>query len=215
MKVLIYFILPFLLCVARLDAQQLYASAGVTVSNFDYKNTQGETLSNLLSVSNGHMQAGYREGLDRRDAFYLNLGASYTGYGAIGSDIVLNNFFEYDVDYVGLSAGLELRLFSLRDFNFMLTSAISGEYLLRGTQTLNNQVFDLRGQEEFQSFNFFVRAGPEGQYPISRSSKLIVRYSYGRSLGIISQGDDETLNINAHQFSIGLLINLPSCNCDY
>lgn len=207
----------FILClfVSTAKAQQLFARSGVTISNFDYQNTQGETLSNLLGVSKGHLQAGYREGLDRGDRFYLALGASYTGYGAIGSDIILDNYFEYDVDYLGASAGLEIRLFSLRDFNFMLTAQLSGEYLLRGTQTLNNQVFDLRGQDEFQSFNFFYRAGPEGQYPISRSSKLTFRYSYGRSLGLLSQGDDETLNINAHQFSIGLLVSLPGCNCNY
>lgn len=207
--------LVFLLLSFETEAQQLFAKAGVTVSNFDYQNSQGEPLSNLLSVSNGHIAAGYREGLDRNDVFFLRLQASYVGYGAIGSDTILDNFFEYDLNYVGVGVGLDVRLFSLRDFNFLFTPTLSGEYLLRGTQTLNNQVFDLRGQEEFQSFNFFLRLGAEGQYPVSRSSKLTLGYNYGRSLGIISQGDDETLNINTHQFSIGLLINLPSCNCDY
>lgn len=215
MKSFLYTGLLVLTFQVEIVAQQIYAKGGVTLSNFDYQDSQGGTLSNLLSVSKGHLAAGYREGLDRNDTFFLRLGASYSGYGAIGSDPLLDNFFEYDLNYIAAGVGFDVRLFSLRDFNFLFTPTLSGEYLLRGTQTLNNQVFDLRGQEEFQSFNFFLRLGVEGQYPVSRSSKLTLGYNYGRSLGIISQGDDETLNINTHQFSIGLLVNLPNCNCDY
>ncbi len=215
MKAVLYFVLlSFILC-NEINGQQLFANAGVTASNFDYQNTQGQTLNNLLAVSNGHIVSGYRTGLDRREAFFLRLAASYNAYGAIGSDAILDNYFEWDLDFIGAGVGLDVRLFRLRDFNFMFTTTLTAEYLLRGTQTINNQVFDLRGEQEFQAFNFFFRAGPEGQYPISRSSKLTLRYTYGTSLGLISQGDDETLNINAHQFAIGILINLPSCNCNY
>lgn len=208
-------IICFFLWKNQVNAQQLYAEGGITTTRFVYADAQGGTLSNLLVVSKGHLGAGYRFPINRRKTFFARLGGSYTSYGAIGSDPILDNYFEYDVNYLGANLGIDVQLFRLREFRFLLRGSFSGETLVLGTQTLNNQVFNLSGNEEFNNLLFFVRGGPEGQYPISRYAKLTLHYSYGTSLGIAAQGDDETLNFNIHQFSIGIVLNFPSCNCSF
>lgn len=196
-------------------AQQLFAEGGITTTTFKYKDSKGSTLTNLLPVSKGHLNTGYRFPVNRNKTVLLRLMAGYTSYGAIGSDPILDNYFEYDVNYLSGGFGIDAQIFRLREFRFLLRTSFASETLILGTQTLNNQVFDLKGNDEFNNLLFFIRAGPEGQYPISRYSKLTLHYSYGKTIGIAAQGDDEALNYNIHQFSIGILINLPSCNCSF
>lgn len=200
-----------------MKSQQIYAEAGTTISSFHYKNSQGESLENLLSKPNTYFEMGYREILNRRQTVHLSIGATYNGYGAIGSDRVLDNYFEYDVTYIGLVAGLEHRLFRIRDFSFYMKGSVSVEFLLRGTQTINNQVFNLVGEDQFNQHIFFTRGSVGMQYPISNNSLFFANYTYGKTV-LIGQGNatgQEELKLSTHQFGIGIIISLPLCNCSY
>lgn len=203
------------LVVFKCYSQQLFVELGKSNSGFDYKNSQGQPLDNLLSKSNTYMEIGYRDVLNKNQTLYLSVAAIYSGYGAIGSDRVLNNYFEWDVSYLGLNTGLDVRLFRLRDFSFFLRGRVSVEYLIRGTQTLNDQVYNLVGEAEFNNYIFFTRAGLAMQYPISRSTALVAGYTYGKTVLINGNktSDQESLKLNNHQFGIGFVVNLPSCNC--
>ncbi|OZV67535.1 outer membrane beta-barrel protein [Winogradskyella aurantia] len=195
--------------------QQLYIELGTTVSSFDYENSQGQPLDNLLSTSKGYFGMGYRQSINDANTLFLLLGATYNNYGAIGSEASVDNFFEWDVSYLGVKAGLGIKLFELRDLTFFLNTSIATEFLVRGTQTINNDVFNLVGEEEFNNTIFFFRGGLEMQYPISRSTALFVGYNYGSSVLISSGENSEKLNLKAHQFGLGFIINLPKCYCSY
>ena len=73
-------------------SQQLYIEAGKTMSSFDYKNADGNTLDNLQATSQSFMTIGYRNEILIKNLCY-SLGASYASYGAIGSDNIVGNFF--------------------------------------------------------------------------------------------------------------------------
>ncbi|APY07598.1 hypothetical protein BWZ20_04475 [Winogradskyella sp. J14-2] len=195
--------------------QQLYFGFGTTISSFDYENSQGQPLGNLLSKSKTHYGMGYRQKLNAGNTLFLSLGATYNNYGAIGSESSVDNFFEWDVSYLGLKAGLGVKLFELRDLTFLANASVASEFLIRGTQTINNDVFNLVGEDEFNNNILFFRGGVEMQYPISRSTAIYVEYSYGRSVLINSDENAEKLKLNAHQFGLGFIINLPKCYCSY
>ena len=195
--------------------QQLYFELGTTVSSFDYQNSQGNSLDNLLSKSKSYYGMGYRQSINDSKSLYLSLGATYNNYGAIGSESSVDNYFEWDVSYLGLKAGLGIKLFELRDLTFLANVSIASEFLIRGTQTINNDVFNLVGEEEFNNNILFFRGGVEMQYPISRSTAIFVGYNYGKSVLISSGENAEKLKLNAHQFGIGFIINLPKCYCNY
>lgn len=196
-------------------SQQLYFELGTNVSTFDYENSQGQPLSNLLSTSKAYYGMGYRQPINERRTLFLSLGASYNSYGAIGSESSIDNFFEWDVSYLGLNAGLGIQLFKLRDLVFLANASVAYEFLIRGTQTINNDVFNLVGEEEFNNSILFLRGGLEMQYPLSKWSAIFVKYAYGQSALINSGDSNESLNLSTHQFGIGFLINLPRCYCDY
>lgn len=196
-------------------SQQLYFELGTTVSVFDYKNSQGRPLDNLLSQSKSYYGMGYRQAINSNETLFLSMGASYNSYGAIGSENSVDNFFEWDVSYLGLKVGLGIKLFELRDLTFLANVSVASEFLIRGTQTINNEVFNLVGEEEFNNTIFFFRGGVEMQYPISRSTAIFVAYSFGRSVLLNSPEVAESLKLNAHQFGLGFIINLPKCYCSY
>lgn len=201
-----------LLCASVASGQQMYVELGTSVTSFDYQNSQGQTLDNLLSKPGLGLAGGYRDDLIR-DKLFLRIGAVYNHYGAAGSDRRLDNFFEWEVNYLGPMAGLDYKLFQFREFYFYMRGNASLEFLVRGTQTINNQLFNLVGEDEFNSSILFIRAGFEMQYPISRNTKLSVNYQYGRTSLLQNNNDDETLQFSANQFSVGLVISLPNCNC--
>ncbi len=195
--------------------QRLYFEIGTTVSSFDFENSQGQALDNLLSTSKSYYGMGFRQRINSAETLFLSLGATFSSYGAIGSEDSIDNFFEWDVSYLGLRLGLGIKLFQLRDLTFLANASLSPEFLIRGTQTLNNRVFNLVGEEEFNNIILFFRGGVEMQYPISRSTAISIGYSYGKS-ALVNTGDArESLNLNAHQFGVGFIINLPNCRCDF
>lgn len=197
--------------------QQMFFEVGSTISAFEYKNSQGESLDNLQSKSNNYLVLGYRRILNNNQTLAFSMALTYNGYGAIGSDRTLDNYFEWDVNYAGLNAGLDYRLFRIRDFSFFVKGSVSVEFLIRGNQTINNQVYNLVGEDEFNNNIFFTRGHFFVQYPISRNTSIQAGYSYGKTV-LIGKGnsqDNETLKLNAHQIGIGLVINLPNCNCSF
>lgn len=195
--------------------QQLYIELGTTVSSFDYENSQGQPLNNLLSKSKTYYGFGYRQSLNFNKSVFFSLGASYNNFGAIGSEGSVDNYFEWDLSYLGLEAGLGIKLFQLRDLTFLVNASVAYEFLIRGNQTINNDVYNLVGENEFNNSIFFVRGGVEMQYPISRNTALYVGYTYGKSVLINNAENAEKLNLNAHQFGLGFIINLPKCYCSY
>ena len=122
-------------------SQQLYMEYGSTISTFDYENSQGQPLDNLLSKSRSYFGMGYRKVINSNRSLFLSIGASYSSYGAIGSENSIDNYFEWDVSYLGIKGGLELKVLELRDLTFFINGSVASEFLIRGNQTINNDVF--------------------------------------------------------------------------
>lgn len=196
-------------------SQQLYMEYGSTISSFDYENSQGQPLDNLLSKSKSYFGMGYRHTLNKAKTIFLRGGVNYNNYGAIGSENSVDNYFEWDVSYLGIKGGTDIKLFQYNDFRFFANGSVAYEFLVRGTQTINNDVFNLVGEPEFNNNILFLRAGISMQYPISTSMAIVAGYNYGSSILINSGISAEKLKINAHQFGIGFIINLPTCYCDF
>ncbi len=201
------FVLLLLLLTATTiaTAQQLYVEAGKTMSSFNYKNLQGNSLNNLQATTHSFMVIGYRDQLFTKN-LNLSLGATYTGYGAIGSDDVVGNFMEWDVNYAGLNVGLDYNLFHIKKASVYVKGALLAAFFVQGTQTLNNSVIDLKNNNDFDSTLFTMQVGAGFSHPISENLSFYVQYVYGKSLDMAS-GDTE-LKIVSNQVGFGLLINI-------
>lgn len=205
---LLFFMAPYIF------GQVIYSEIGQTISSFNYKNSAGGTLGNLQSGTNTYLGLGYKFPL-KEDKTNIILGSLYSNYSALGSDAVTDNYFEWDVSYIGVNVGAEYRFARSREFVFFIKATASLEYLLRGVQTLNNQVFKLSGEDEFDNLISTPRIGLGVQYPISNKAALYVQYQYGYSFSLINSNpdDSEKLSISTHNIGIGIVIKLPGCNC--
>lgn len=211
----ILLVLLFIGCASYGYSQQLYMEYGSTISSFDYKNSRGERLNNLLAQSKSYFGMGYRHPLNKAKTIFLRGGINYNNYGAIGSESSVDNYFAWDVSYLGIKGGTDVKLFQWNDLVFFANGSVASEFLVRGNQTINNDVFNLVGEEEFNNNILFLRAGISMQYPISSSTAIVAGYNYGSSILISSGISAEKLKLNAHQFGIGFIINLPTCYCDF
>ena len=194
------------------NSQQLVLETGKAITSFDYKNSQGKELDNLQSTSQNYMYVGYRTNI-LKEFIQASLGVNYSTYGAIGSDTNVNNYFEWETSYLGLNIGLDFKLFKIKKFNFYVKGAFSSEFIIQGTQTLNNTVYDLVGEDDFDQTNYFFRAGTFIDYPILENVKLFIQYMGGKSKQMrssVSNIDQEKLRLVTHNFGFGLFINLKS-----
>ena len=197
-------------------SQLLYAEWGQTISSFDYENSAGGTLGNLQSKTGSYFNVGYQFQLPG-DKMTIGLGAVFNTSGAVASDALLDNYFNWDVSYAGIQTGLTFYFARSKSFQFYVKPTVSFEYLIRGTQTLNNQVFDLTGETEFDNFILVPRLGVGLQYPISNKAAIHLNYNFGRSFSLMDSNpeDDENLNMNMHNIGLGIIIQLPGCNCAF
>ena len=212
-----FVVLIAMLCLSNsMNSQLLYAEWGQTFTSFDYENSAGGTLENLQSQITSYLHAGYQFQLPG-DKVTLTLGAVLNTYGAVASDALLDNYFEWNTTYAGLQGGMTYYFARSKSFQFFVKPTVALEYLVRGTQTLNNQVFDLSGEDEFDNFLVVPRLALGIQYPISNKAALYLAYTYGRSFSLVNARpeDDEKLSINMHSVGLGLLIQLPGCRCAF
>lgn len=194
----------------QVNSQQLVLETGKAITSFDYKNSRGNELDNLQSTNQNYMYVGYIANIFK-EFIHASLGVNYSTYGAIGSDTNVNNYFEWETSYVGLNIGLDFKLFKIKKFNFYAKSTFSSEFIIQGTQTLNNTVYDLVGEDDFDQTNYFFRAGTFIDYPISENMKLFIQYMGGKSKQMrnsVSNSDQEKLRLVSHNFGFGLFINL-------
>lgn len=191
------------------EAQELGLQFGKSISNFQYRDSEGRDLQGLQKTDNFFMSGEYRQNAFKEPFNYrmfLNVGLAFNRYGASGSDVLLDNYYSWDVTYLGVNLGLDYVFFRNNNVQFYAKTTVSPEFLLHGTQDLNNHKFDLVGEEDFDAPFLFIRAGLGAQFQISNESSVFVQYMAGKSYGL--KGDPERLNIMCHNIGFGLLFRL-------
>lgn len=210
----------FLLTILTLAAnsQIIYFETGKLFSTIHYKNSNGVRLDNLKGNIENSLALGYRQSINSSNFHYL-VGISYNSYGAKGSNPVLGNYYEWDATYAGINLGLDYEFFKPKVINnnqsglsFCVRTTISPEFLLNGTQNLNDQLYNLKGAEEFDKPLYFLRGGIALNYYISRSFIIFGSYMGGTNILIGDYKGRERLHFVSNYISIGVAINLKNIN---
>ena len=189
--------------------QELGLQFGKSISKFKFVDSDGVELDNLQRSDNFFMTLDYRQQImleTFNGKMYMDMGLGYNRYGASGSDAVLNNSYSWDVTYLGINLGLDYLVYRNRSVMFFAKMSVAPEFLLHGSQTLNNQVYDLRGEEDFESPMYFFRGGAGMQFEISDEASAFVQYMGGKSYTF--NGSSEKLNIIAHNVGFGMIFKL-------
>lgn len=190
-------------------AQQVFVEAGSVSTVFDYRDSEGRGIDNTYSKSQLCYLAGFRMAVYKQ--IHLTGAVLFNRYSVIGSDPVYDNSYAWDVNYLGLGIGVEGDVWRKRRFALMLRGAAEPQFLISGTQQISQQVYDLRGVEEFERPFLFMRGGIGVNYCLDSKVAVTMRYSYGRGVPIGSTESEERLNLNTQTISIGLLVSLGTC----
>jgi opacity protein-like surface antigen len=151
------------------------------------------------------MAVGYSNQLFTKN-LHLNLGITYTGYGAVGSDDSVGNYMAWDVNYAGLAIGLDYKVFHIKKASVYITGGLSAAFFVQGIQTLNSSVIDLKNNDDFDTTLVTMQVGAGFSHPISEDLSFYVQYLYGKSVDMASS--DAELKIASNQIGFGLLINI-------
>ncbi|SDW85143.1 Flagellar motor protein MotB [Lutibacter oricola] len=193
-------------------SQQIYFETGKTNSTFNYENSQGETLQNIQSSNFNFINLGIRKNIFFKN-LYGHLNASYNSYGAIGSDIALNNYFEWDINYLGVGVGLDYEIYKVKKLSFYVKGLVNTEFLIQGTQVLNNQTYNLVKEDDFDPAIINLRGGLGFIYKATEDVSVFTQYMYSGSETMKDiQGN---LKFHAHHFGVGIMIDIskkPSIN---
>jgi hypothetical protein len=198
--------------------QQAFFETGVAVSAFHYKNSQGEAINNLFGSNSFFLQTGYHT-VSSVSRLNYSVGLSCIGYGARGSDSSVGNYFDWETKYLGVDLGLDYEIIrkrfisnSLNDFTGYLKATISPEVMVHGTQTINHEVYNLIGVEQFKYPFLFVRGGAGVSYTVSKLFTVYAEYMGGLGFPVKTgdKNDKEKLRISNHNIGFGLYVNLPS-----
>lgn len=200
-------ILLFFIITTATKAQQLYLETGRTSSSFDYNNSDSVELDNLHAGTHSFMTMGYRTDffVEKLKTF---LGIGYFGYGAIGSDDTLEGILQWDANYLELNAGLDYGLFTINKIEFYVKGIVSTGFLIEGTQSLNNEIIDLKNVDDFDKAMVSFKAGAGFLYPVSNDLSFYAQYLFGKSLNQAGNRDEELLKIKSHNIGFGVLISL-------
>ncbi len=213
MKYLSVILVIFFLPTARVNGQQIMVETGKSITSFDFNDVQSVALSNLQSTTQGYISFGYRHKLVK-ETLFLVAGGSVNSYGAKGSDNS-QNYYAWETTYLGFNAGLDVKVAELGNMLLTLRITASPEFIIQGTQTLNNQVFNIVGEEDFDKVNLFLRAGAMVEYSLTYTTSLFAQYKYGQSTQLRSPSLNDVqgkLKLQAHDIGFGLLIKLDPKN---
>lgn len=200
----IYLFIPLLLLGFHIHGQELITETGLNFTSFEFTNSQGEKLENLQPKTKNYLALGYRQNIVN-NVLYLYGGFSFNQYGAIGSDDTVGNYFEWDTSYLGLNFNADVKILNTNAFAMLLRAGTSVEFMLQGTQTLNNQVFNLKGEEEFKDTTLFFKGGIIFQYQISQNLGIFTQYTYAKST---ENGNTQKLKFQSNMIGVGLTISI-------
>jgi len=203
-KLYILIILSSLFGFQSLMSQEIMTETGLSFTSFEFKNSQGNKLENLQPTTQNYLSFGYRQNV-LKDIIHVIGGLSFSKYGAIGSEDAINLFYKWETSYLAINLGLDIKAVQFKKLAFYLRGTISPEFLLQGTQTINNQVFDLKEADEFDNTNTFFRGGFLLEYNITDTFSIFGKYNFGKST---TNGTDQELKFKTNDVGIGLVFSL-------
>jgi len=222
MKKTTFLILIFFLPLS-INAQQFSFEYGKVISKFDYKSSSGEVMANMQGSTNDHLGLGFNLPINKSNLYFI-AGILHNKYGAQSSDEILGNYYEWKVNYLDVAVGIGYEFLKTNtQQNYKNTNSESAltfyvqlytgpEFFLQGSQTINNQVYNLKGVEQFDKPLIFAQGGIGVRYYALKSVAVFAQYMGGKSFSVFKpeSGDSEKLNFITHTISLGVCIILPA-----
>jgi hypothetical protein len=194
------------LFISAIHGQELFIHGGKSVTNFQFKDVLSIELQGLQSTNHSYIDVGYRGKLFTEAINWVGELGVHT-YGSIGND-TFGNYLAWETTYAGLAVGIDAELFKINRFAFHLRGTVGPELMLQGTQVLNNQVFDVLNEQDFDTPFVFIKGAASFEYSATDTIALFCQYRFSRGSQINSNESGADLGYNSNDFGIGVILQL-------
>jgi len=190
-------------------SQEIYLSTGKNFTNYNYKNSFGESNPNLKSGTGNFYEIGFTKPFKNKQLLY-SLGLSLNDYNAVGGTAA--NTYRWDTKYLGIKGGVSYSFFpkgdSVKNLDVLLNTGLMGESIIYGKQEIDGAYYDLVHEKEFSGLLFETYLGIQVKYQMSTFGFLSLGYNFSQSINISNKKEEKLLfNTNQIRFGVHFPIN--------
>ena len=198
-----YLLLLVLFSGCFLQAQELFFSNGKNFTKYDYKNSFGNTNSNLRSGEGSFYQLGLDFKLNKAtDKLSYAVSVVYNQFNAEGGSSTAN--YSWKTNYLGIQNALNYTLFqNSKSFKVKTKLGVATSTIIKGEQYINNVVFDITKNEEFSGITIQPNVGVDFQYAINQNVRISAGYEFSKAFNV-SNSSSEELSFTNNQIHFGL-----------
>jgi hypothetical protein len=200
-----YLLLLVLFSGCFLQAQELFFSNGKNFTKYDYKNSFGNTNSNLRSGEGSFYQLGLDFKLNKAattDKLSYAVSVVYNQFNAEGGTSTAN--YSWKTNYLGIQNALNYTLFqNSKSFKVKTKLGVATSTIIKGEQHINNVVFDITKNEEFKGLTIQPNVGVDFQYAINQNVRISAGYEFSKAYNV-SNSSSEELSFTNNQIHFGL-----------
>jgi hypothetical protein len=200
-----YLLLLVLFSGCFLQAQELFFSNGKNFTKYDYKNSLGNTNSNLRSGEGSFYQLGLDFKLNKAattDKLSYAVSVVYNQFNAEGGTSTAN--YSWKTNYLGVQNALNYTLFqNSKSFKVKTKLGVATSTIIKGEQSINNVVFDITNNEEFKGLTIQPNVGVDFQYAINQNIRISAGYEFSKAFNV-SNSSSEELSFTNNQIHFGL-----------
>jgi hypothetical protein len=198
-----YLLLLVLFSGCFLQAQELFFSNGKNFTKYDYKNSLGNTNSNLRSGEGSFYQLGLDFKLNKAtDKLSYAVSLVYNQFNAEGGTSTAN--YSWKTNYLGVQNALNYTLFqNSKSFKVKTKLGVATSTIIKGEQSINNVVFDITNNEEFKGLTIQPNVGVDFQYAINQNVRISAGYEFSKAFNV-SNSSSEELSFTNNQIHFGL-----------
>ena len=198
-----YLLLLVLFSGCFLQAQELFFSNGKNFTKYDYKNSFGNTNSNLRSGEGSFYQLGLDFKLNKAtDKLSYAVSVVYNQFNAEGGTSTAN--YSWKTNYLGIQNVLNYTLFqNSKSFKVKTKLGVATSTIIKGEQYINNVVYNITKQEEFSGITIQPNVGVDFQYAINQNVRISAGYEFSKAFNV-SNSSSEELSFTNNQIHFGL-----------
>ena len=185
--------------------QAVFLKLGNNITHYQYT----ENNINMRSEPGGSYELGYKKFVPQSSypGLYYTVGLMINNFNQVaGSETSL---YRWRTTYMGINGNVGFRIYKNRESNFIsnIVFGMGINKFLKGTQTTNSSLYDLKGTHDFNKIFIQPSFGLEGIYNVNNEVFISVGYNYSKTFNFKS-GGDENLNFVNNNFFIGTYIAL-------
>jgi hypothetical protein len=186
-----------------LQAQELFFSNGKNFTKYDYKNSFGNTNSNLRSGEGSFYQLGLDFKLNKStDKLSYAVSVVYNQFNAEGGTSTAN--YSWKTNYLGIQNQLNYILFQDYDsFKVKTKLGCATSTIIKGEQNINNVIYDISKHEEFKGILLQPNIGIDFHYAINRDMEFSAGYEFSKAINVTNTST-EKLSFTNNQIHFGI-----------